>query len=318
MTTAAEFGPRGWTPDRLPDLDGKNFVVTGGNSGIGFEAARLLGGKRARVTILTRGEEKGASAVAALRSAAPGGFFDYVPLFLDDLSSVRLAVQTVRARLQKIDGLINNAGIMMVPERRLTADGFEMQFGVNHLGHFVFAGLLSDLVENAGGRFVAVSSVAHRFGKLNFADLMWKTDYSSTGAYAQSKLANLVYALELNRRLEKSGCRARSYACHPGYSDTNLQTTGPSKAFGALSKPFNAMLAQKAAKGAIPTVLCAAGKDAKPGHYYGPKGFYEMKGPVRQAQISDPARSERNAVRLWEISEKLTGVRWPILKEAHV
>ncbi|MBI1366652.1 MAG: SDR family NAD(P)-dependent oxidoreductase [Alphaproteobacteria bacterium] len=312
MNEAAGFGPRGWTPDRLPDLDGRVFVITGGNSGIGIEAARLLGGKRARVTILARSKEKGEAAVAHLRTVAPGGVFDYAPLLLNDLSSVRLAAKRLRENLAAIDGLIANAGIMMAPQRQMTADGFEMQFGVNHLGHFALAGLLFDLVEKAGGRFVSVSSIAHRFGALRFDDLMSGRAYSPTRAYAQSKLANLVFALELNRRLEQGGRRSRSYACHPGYSDTNLQFSGPSR-FAALAfRPLNAMFAQPAAKGAVPTVLCAAGEEARPGGYYGPTGFYDMTGPVGAARTAPQARNQQDARRLWDVSEELTGVVWPI------
>lgn len=316
MNRDRDFGPKGWTPDRLPGLSGKNFVITGGNSGIGFEAARMLGERGATVAILCRNKAKAEAAVADLKQKAGAGTYDYVLLDLADLSSVRIAAEKIRVRFKKIDGLVNNAGIMMVPRRELTADGFETQFGVNHLGHFAFAALLSDLVETASGRFVTVASLVHHYcPKIPFDNLMLERGYRPMRAYAQSKLANLMYALELNRRLESSGCKARAYACHPGYSDTNLQTTGPSRLIGALSKPFNAILAQPASKGAIPTVLCAAGAEAEPSGYYGPTGFQDISGPVGPARIARQARDESAAAHLWEISRTLTGVEWPILKK---
>lgn len=316
MKADAAFGPRGWTPDRLPDLAGKTYVITGGNSGIGFEAARLLGEKGAAVTILCRNRDKAETAVADLKRRAGAGSYDYVLLDLADLSSVRIAAEKVRVRHKKIDALINNAGIMMLPRRELTADGFETQFGVNHLGHFAFAALLSDLVEAAAGRFVVVASGVHHFGRLGFDNLMLERGYRPMRAYAQSKLANLVFALELERRLEASGCKARCYACHPGYSATNLQSTGPSRLSAQIFRPMNAVFAQSAAKGAIATVLCAAGVEAEAGRYYGPTGLGEMTGPVGPARIARQARDESAAAHLWQISRTLTGVEWPILKKA--
>ncbi len=316
MTSKANFGAKGWTPERLPDLARKVFAITGGNSGIGYEAARMLGAKGAAVTILCRSKDKAETAVASLEAAAPAGKFDYVLLNLADLSSVRLAAKTLRERRAKIDGLINNAGIMALPKRELTADGFETQFGVNHLGHFAFAGLLSDLVEAASGRFVVVASSVHHFGRLDFDNLMLDRGYTGSRAYAQSKLANLIFALELNRRLENAGCKARCYACHPGYAATNLQSTGPSRLVAGILRPMNAIFAQSAEKGAIPTVLCAAGVEAEAGHYYGPRGAAELTGPVREARIARQAKNESVAAHLWETSETLTGVAWPILKKA--
>lgn len=311
------FGPEGWLPARLPDLSGKTIFITGGNSGIGKEAARMLGARGARVTLFSRNREKAASAVRDLEARAPEGAFDYIPLDLADLSSVRAAASEARNRCDKIDALINNAGIMMTPRREITADGFELQFGVNHLGHFALAGLLSDLVEAAGGRFVAVSSLMHHYApKLRLDDLMHERGYSPVRAYAHSKLANLVYALELNRRLERRGARARSYACHPGYADTNLQSTGPSLLMALMMKPATALFSQPADRGAIPTVLAAAGAEAEAGGYYGPTGFQDMKGPVDRAGVARQARDEKAARRLWEQSEKLTGVIWPIFERA--
>ncbi len=315
--TLSAVGPKGWTADRLPRLDGKTFVVTGGNSGIGFEAARILGARGGAVTILCRNPDKAAEAVSSLKSAAPEGAFEAVAIDLASLASINSAAAALGKRLRKIDALILNAGIMMIPTRTVTADGFETQFGVNHLGHFALAGLLAERVEAAAGRFVSVASIAHKFAfGFRFDDLMFERGYRPARAYAQSKLADLVFALELNRRLEASGAKARAYACHPGYSATNLQSTGPSRLAAALMRPMNSFIAQSADKGALPTVLCAAGVEAVPGGYYGPRGFSEMTGPVGEASMTRFARDEDAARRLWEISETLTGVKWPIFEGA--
>lgn len=312
MTDRA-FGKSGWTSENLTDLSGKNYVITGGNSGIGFEAARMLGEKAAQVTILCRSEDKASAAVTELSQLAPAGRFDYVLMDLSDLASVREAAGRVRDSRASIDGLVNNAGIMMIPKRELTKDGFETQFGVNHLGHFVLNAELCDLVEAAAGRFVCVASIAHKYAHgFHFDDLMFADGYNPIRAYAQSKLANLVYALELNRKIADSNCAACAFACHPGYSDTNLQTTGPGGIAAMLMKPLTMMLSQPAAKGAIPTVLCAAGADAEPGCYYGPTGFREFSGAVDRAVVSPFAKNRIDAERLWLESEKLTGAKWRI------
>ncbi|MEM8771221.1 MAG: oxidoreductase [Pseudomonadota bacterium] len=310
-----EFGPTGWRADRLPDLTGKTYVITGANSGIGFEAARMLGANGARVLMLCRNKGKADAAASALASAAPNGAYEIVQMDLADLSSVRAAADTVRAKCERIDGLINNAGLMMLPKRELTADGFEMQFGVNHLGHFVLNARLSDLVEAAAGRFVAVASIAHKYARgFKLKDVNLDSGYTATAAYCRSKLANLSYALELNRRLEASGAKAHAYGCHPGWSATNLQTTGPGAAMGFGLTIANAVFAQSAVNGALPTVLCAAEEDAVPGGYYGPSGFREFRGPVDRVQPTRAARDEAMAKDLWSASQSLTGESWPLLE----
>ncbi len=306
---------RGWTDALLPDLAGKTFIITGGNSGIGFEAARMLGARGAKVEILCRSEAKARGAVASLKTASPAGAFSYALVDLADLSSVRNAAAEVRTRHSRIDALVNNAGIMMVPKREVTKDGFETQFGVNHLGHFALNAALCDVVEASSGRFVSVASIAHKYAQgFRFDDLMLERSYSAVGAYCQSKLANLVYALDLNRRLIDSGCAARAFACHPGYSDTNLQSTGPGAVAALLMKPLTALLSQPADKGALPTVLCAGGAEAEAGGYYGPTGFRDFSGPVGEAKISPFALNQTAAGRLWDESVRLTGADWSILK----
>lgn len=314
MAKLSQFGAGGWSPDQLPDLSGKVYLITGGNSGIGLEASRMLGAKGARVAILCRNPEKASAALADLKKRAPTGEFETIALDLSSLSSVRAAAAEARKRFKKIDALVCNAGIMMTPKRTLTADGFETQLGVNHLGHFALAAELCDLVEAASGRFVSTASLMHKYApRLELDDPSFERGYTATGAYANSKLANLSFGLELDRRLKKAGRRARAYVCHPGYSATNLQHTGPSKIVAAVMAPLTALMSQPAAKGAVPTVLCAAGAEAEPGVYYGPTGFQEMTGAVDRASVAAAARDETAAAGLWALSEKLTSSRWAIL-----
>lgn len=301
-------GFRDWTPDQLPSLKGKNYLITGGNSGIGFEAAKMLGNAGGNIMIAARNMEKGGKAVDALKSET-GASVDLIQLDLSDLASVREAVKQTSALTDKLDGLINNAGIMQTPQQK-TADGFEMQLGTNHLGHFLLDGLLFPLVDNANGRIVTVSSIAHKFGQLYLNDLMMTKFYSPSLAYGQSKLANIMYAFELDRRLKKAGSGVTSYACHPGYSDTSLQSTGPQGLLNNLYKFMNPMFAQPPEKGAIPTVLCAAGTEAVAGGYYGPQYMAECRGPVSDAQVAGKALNEADAANLWQQSEELVDFSW--------
>jgi NAD(P)-dependent dehydrogenase (short-subunit alcohol dehydrogenase family) len=304
----AKSGFRDWTPDQLPDLTGKTYLITGGNSGIGFEAARYLGKAGGTLLIAARNADKGAAAVNAL-SDETGNPVTLIQMDLADLSSIRSAVKDIKAKTKSLDGLINNAGIMQTPKSK-TADGFELQLGTNHLGHFLLNGLLFDRVKAASGRIVTVSSIAHKFGRMYLSDLMMTNTYTPTQAYGQSKLANLLYAMELHRRLEASGSKVTSYACHPGYSNTNLQSTGPQGMFNGLYKVLNPLMAQPQSKGAIPTVLCAAGIEAVPGGYYGPQGMAEARGRVSDALVSSKALREDHAKDLWQQSEQLVDFSW--------
>lgn len=299
-----------WTPDQLPDLSGKTYLITGGNSGIGFEAAKMLAGAGARIVIAARNRDKASAALDRLKDAAPGDH-DQLCLDLASLASVRSAAKDAKERYGALDGLINNAGIMQTPKRQ-TDDGFELQLGTNHLGHFLLAGLLLETVEAARGRIVTVASLAHKYGRIHFDDLMLREKYDPTTAYCQSKLANLLFSLELDRRLQAAGSPVAAIACHPGYSDTSLQSTGPSGFFNVLYKVLNPLFAQSAEKGAIPTVLAAAGREARAGGYYGPQAMREARGPVSDATVSERARNEETARRLWEKSEELVGFQWPL------
>ena len=304
---------RNWTPDQLPDLTGKTYLVTGGNSGIGLEAAKMLAAAGSTIVIACRSADKAKQAVAEIDQAGFGGA-DTISLDLSSMESVRQAAAEFRSRHDRLDALINNAGIMQTPETR-TVDGFELQMATNHLGHFLFASLLFDLVEKVSGRIVTVSSIAHKFGKMQLKDLMLSENYSPTRAYAQSKLANLLFAQELDRRLRSAGSPVKSIACHPGYSATRLQDTGPASALNFVYKILNPLMAQPAYNGAIPTVLAAAGNEAKSGGYYGPRRMGEARGPVGDAQIAKVARDTQAAERLWEMSELLVDNKWPIIEK---
>ncbi len=299
---------KGWTPDLLPDLSDKTYLVTGGNSGIGLEAAKMLAEAGADIVIACRNPRKAEQAAAEIDATGPGRT-EIVQLDLSSLASVRKAAAEARERFSKIDGLINNAGIMQTPDSR-TEDGYELQFATNHLGHFLWTGLLIDLLEETAGRVVVVSSIGHKMGEIDFDDLMSTSDYSPIRAYTQSKLANLLFALELDRRLRASGSAVAAMACHPGYSATNLQSTGPTGIWNLLYKLTNPMLGQSSRHGAIPTVLAAAGTEAEAGGYYGPQSMGESRGPVGEASISSRARDEETARKLWEVSEKLVDFEW--------
>ena len=311
----------GWTEEDVPDLSGKTFVVTGANSGIGFEASRALAARHATVVLACRSLEKGKAAVEAIRARAPDAKLALERLDLGDLGSVRSFAAKVVKDHARVDVLINNAGIMAIP-RLATKDGFETQIGTNHLGHFALTGLLlGRLVESAPARVVTVSSMAHtmgKFGALDADDLRLQTGYTKWGAYGRSKLANLLFAYELERRLEARFPEVISVACHPGYAATNLQAVGPQMTKSFFGKAFmsmgNALLAQSAAAGALPTLYAATVPDVRGGDYIGPGGPFKMIGaPVKQR--SNRASHDAEAARkLWDTSAALTGVDFALLR----
>lgn len=307
------FGRGGWTPARLPALDEKVAVITGANSGIGLEAARELAPRGVHQLWLCRSVEKASAARDAVLAETPAGKIDVIQMDLSDLESVARAADDVRERVVGIDALINNAGIMMLPTRELTAQGLEKQIGVNHFGHFALDGRLADLVEANAGRFVSVASVAHKGGKMFREDVNLQNNYSAVRSYSQSKLANLLYIFELDRRLKARGKSSTAIACHPGYSDTNLQTTGPSATWGAIMSVGNALVAQKAERGSWPTLLSAFDTDAERSQYYGPTGLAETRGAVGIASRTPAAKDADTAGWLWDTSVELTGVDWSTL-----
>ncbi len=301
-----------WKVDRLDDLSGKQYLITGGNSGIGFEAAAHLRRAQADVFIAARSATKGSDAVAQLEQIPGNGAVQLIDLDLASAESIQRANDSIRAHTDGLDGIVNNAGIMQTPQLE-TADGFELQFGTNHLGHFLLNHLMFDLVTARSGRIVPVSSIAHRSAPgINFDDPMFADDYSPLKAYAQSKLANLMYGLELARRLEAAGSAVIAASAHPGYSATNLQSTGPTGVFKMIYKVSNKLMAQSPTAGALPEVLAVAGNEAKNGAYYGPTKFGDSRGPVGESRISKAAKDPEAGARLWALSEDLLGVTWNV------
>jgi len=304
----------GWTPDRVGDQSGKIILITGGNSGIGLEAAKILASKGADILLCARTKAKGDVAVAAV-NAVGGGKARLVLLDLADMASIHACAQTVASMTDRLDVLINNAGVMQTPELK-TKDGFELQFGTNHLGHFLLDGLLFPLVEAAKGRIVTVSSIAHKFGHLRLKDLMYEDrTYNPSVAYGQSKLANLVYAFELQRRLDAVGSDVTSYAVHPGYSSTELTSSGPTGLLKLIYKPVTAIMAQPAKYGAYPTVLAATDPAARAGGYYGPTKFQDMRGAVGDSAVHPKALKQDKARTLWVLSEDLVSFDWSSVLE---
>jgi len=309
------FGKQGWDYSRTPDMSGKVVVITGGNSGIGFEAAKVLVSKNAYVTIFCRNEQKAKDAVAQIaQHATPTASIDYILMDLADLSSVRQAAKKFIDTHEKLDVLLNNAGLMMIPKRTLTKDGFETQFGVNHLGHFVLTQMFMPLLEKVSGRIVSVSSIAHMWGlkRIKFEDLNFEQDYSSTASYGQSKLANMLFIHELQRRLTAAGSKVTAYVVHPGYADTNLQRTGPGGIEKWAMTVFGRFFSHPPSHGAKSLVLAATDPEAKPVTFYGPVKRGGLGGPVGIFPIAPFGQDMEAAGKLWAVSEELTGAKWSI------
>ena len=302
-----------WSERDIPDLQGRTALVTGANSGLGLATAQALALRGAHVVLACRGADKAGAASALIRKAAPDARLDYLALDLSDLGSVRRAAEQYHAQHGTLDLLINNAGVMATPYGR-TKDGFETQFGTNHLGHFVLTGLLLDtLLKTPASRVVTLSSIAHRTGDLPIDDLNWqKQKYSRSRAYGRSKLANLMFALELDRRLRQRGAHTLSVAAHPGYAATNIGFGGSSRTslFGRAITLGNVILAQPAALGALPTLYAATADGVKGGDYDGPDGPLQVRGYPVRVQGTARARDAALAARLWEASEAMTGFRY--------
>jgi len=308
-----------WTAADIPDLSGREAVVTGANSGLGFQTALELARHGARVVMACRDQGRGAQAVDRVRAAAPGAQVELGALDLAELASVRRFAAWYRERRERegLDLLVNNAGVMAIPHRR-TADGFEMQLGTNHLGHFALTGLLLPLLTaRPGARVVTVSSIAHRAGWISFGNLQRERRYERWTAYGQAKLANLLFAFELQRRADAVGVDLLSMAAHPGYAATNLQAVGPQMSGARLSARLfdaaNRVVAQSGARGALPSLYAATSPDARGGAYYGPDGLGEVRGYPTRVKAARRAYDERTARRLWQVSEDLTGVRYDSL-----
>ena len=306
-----------WTADDIPPQAGRTVVITGANSGIGYEAARQLAAKGAHVLLACRDQAKGRWALESITAAQPSASVELMELDLADLGSIRRFAAAARAASPALHVLCNNAGVMAIPHRT-TGDGFEMQFGTNHLGHFALTGLLLErLLATPGARVVTVSSGAHKFGVMHWNDLQGERSYGSWRAYGQSKLANLLFTYELQRRLATAHAELISVACHPGYAATNLQAAGPRMQGSSIGEAVwgfaNRLLAQSAAMGALPTLYAATAPDVRGGDYIGPDGLGEQWGHPKKVRSNARSHDPEAQRRLWEISEQLVGVRYDAL-----
>lgn len=306
----------GWSEADIPDLSGTVAVVTGASAGLGLETTRAMAAAGARVVMATRDQAKTEAAAARVRRAVPGAVLEHVTLDLADLRSVHAAIAELRRRHDHLDVLVANAGLMATPEAR-TTDGFELQIGVNHLGHAAFVtGLLDRLEAAEAGRVVVVSSEAHRVGGLDVDDLAWeRRTYRRWPAYAASKLANLLYVAELHRRLELAGSSVTVVAAHPGYASTELQGKGPTaqggwsgRVTGRVMALANGLIAQSATQGALPQLYAATAPDVPGASYWGPAGLRGLRGAPGLASRSSAAHDMDTAGRLFERTEELTGV----------
>lgn len=309
-----------WTTGSIPNLRGTRIVVTGANSGIGYEAALQLAVHNAAVILAVRSLEKGSAAADHIRQAHPQAEVEVMALDLADLRSIRGFAEIYLERYATLDVLIDNAGVMALPYLQ-TADGFEMQFGTNHLGHFALTGLLlSAILAAPAARVVTVSSAEHLRGKIDFSDLQGDKGYKEWRAYRQSKLANVLFAYELQRHFETTGATAISVACHPGYAATNLQTVGPVMSGSRLKETVmrlaNRLFAQSAVMGALPTLYAALAPEVNGCDYIGPTGLGGMRGTPGKVR-SLPASYDRDLARhLWDVSEQLTDVQYSFVGAA--
>jgi len=301
----------------MPDQSGRTVVVTGANSGLGYEATRAFAERGAHVIMACRSLDRARTARDEIRAAVPGASLTVRELDLADLASIRSFAERVETEAAGIHGLCNNAGVMAVP-RSETADGFETQFGVNHLGHVALtAGLLDALRRTPGEtRVVTQSSGVHERGEIDFADLQGEAEYDKWAAYAQSKLANVLFAYELDRRLRAARASVTSVACHPGYAATNLQRRGPEREGSRLRlwliRASNALFAQSPRRGALPLLYAATASDVDGGEYVGPGGFLNMRGAPETQDSSDRSYDRETARRLWTVSEDLTRVEFDL------
>lgn len=312
---ANKFGKNGWTPERIDDLSGKTFVITGTTSGTGFEAAKILLSKNAKIVMLNRNPKKADDTVQTLKQEV-GSHSNVINITLDlsIQASVKKAAQEVLNTVTKIDALICNAAIAQVPKQTLTIDGWESQMGTNYYGNWTLQALLFPLIEKSNGRIVTVGSMGYNMGikTIKFNDLNWDKDYTPNNAYSQSKLAQIMSIYELQDRLKEAGkTNVKAYACHPGASRTNLINTSGNllmRFMFFLMKPFT----QSAEKGAYPQLMCATEENLDQTGFYGPTGRSNWVGPVGAHKLEPHARDKAVSKKLWELSEKETGVKWNI------
>lgn len=307
-----------WTESDVPRIEGETVLVTGANSGLGYETARVLASRGGHVVLGCRSRDKAEAAMDAIRDRVPEASLAFLPLDLASLASVKEAAEIFRARHWRLDLLINNAGVMWLPSSR-TEDGFEMHFGTNHLGHFALTGhLLPILLNTPQARVVTLSSIGHLVGNIHFDDLKLDRGYGRQKAYSQSKLANLVFACELQRRLRAARAELISVAAHPGVAGTNLATPAFELAgrirLARMARRLAPSVAGAPANGALPTLYAATADPVHGGDYIGPDGLFELHGSPKKAFASRRARDPALAERLWWVSEELTGVEYPFPK----
>ncbi|MEM7117362.1 MAG: oxidoreductase [Chloroflexota bacterium] len=301
-----------WTTNNIPDLTGKVILVTGANSGIGFEATKEFGRKGAHVVMGCRNMSKAEAAMTELQQELPQGKFEIMQLDLASQKSVHAFAAAFNAKFDRLDVLVNNAGIMMVPYGK-TEDGLERQMGTNHFGHFALTGLLIDLLKaTPNARVVSISSSGHRFGSMDFDNLLFEDgkDYTPMRSYGRSKLANLLFTYELQRRFEANNVDAIAVAAHPGGSDTNLGNHLEGSLLWKIMMPLMGRMMQSAAGGALPTLRAGADPAVQGSDYFGPKGMMEMAGPPVKVKSNKASHNVADQRRLWEMSEELTGVRY--------
>ena len=311
--TAKRFGPHGWTPERLGSLTGKTYVITGANAGAGFEATRVFLSKGARVVMMNRSVDKSNAAIATLKQEF-GGDADvtFVHLDLAVLGSVRDAAASVLDRVSQIDALICNAAIAQVAKREITVDGFESQLGVNHFGHFLLCGLLFERIDASGGRIVVVGSNAYKMGlkRIQFEDLNFDKNYTAWSSYAQSKLAQMMFAYELQRRCRAASKSVEIQVCHPGASRTNLLMDTASSFNKIVWSILSRLIAQSAEKGAWPEVMCATEEGLEPERLLGPTRRAHTVGPIDECPLHELALNQEAAAKLWMLSERKTSLSW--------
>ena len=315
MTTLNKTTSKGWTPDQLGSLAGKTYVITGANAGAGFEAARVFLSKGANVVMMNRNADKSNAAIAALKKEFGSGTdVTFVRMDLAVLDSVRKAAAEILEKVPRIDALICNAAIAQVAKQEITVDGFESQLGVNHFGHFLLCGLLFERVEETEGRIVVVGSNAYKMGlkRIQFEDLNFDKNYTAWNSYAQSKLAQMMFAYELQRRVQAAGRSVQVQVCHPGASRTNLLMDTASTFNKILWSVLSRIIAQSAEKGSWPEVMCAAAEDLEPGRLYGPTTRAETVGPVGECPLDECALNQEMATQLWTVSEQKTSLRWSL------
>ena len=310
------FGPDGWTPERLASLAGRTYVITGANAGAGFQAARILLSKGAKVVMLNRSAEKSTAAVDDLKEEfGADADVSFVRMDLAELATVRDTAAEVLKSVPRIDALICNAAIAQVPTRKLTVDGFESQLGTNHYGHFVLCGMLFERIEESKGRIVVVASLGYKMGlrTIRFDDMNWNEDYQANPAYSQSKLAQMMFAYELQDRVGAAGRNVDVHVCHPGSSATSLISTSGGLASRIVFKLMSlSPMVQSAEKGAYPEVMCATEEGLEQRALYGPTGRMEWVGPVGKGTLEPHAYDKAVMDRLWSRSEEETGFSWSL------